>query len=65
MLTLREQGKQPVESVQITGYAGLYVATTLRRLQGALQMLEGMSRGGRPQGSLRGVSAKDKRRARQ
>ncbi len=62
---LREQGKTHIEIAQITGYTRSYVSTMLKRLVGAPEMLEGMSRGGRPQGSLRALSAKEERRAQQ
>ena len=65
MLMLREQGKTHVEIAQITGYTRSYVSTMLKRLEGTPEMLEGMSRGGRPQGSLRALSAKEERRAQQ
>jgi transposase len=63
MLLLREQGKTHVEIAQITGYTRTYVSTTLKRLTTQPQMLQGMSRGGRPEGSLRALSAKEERRA--
>lgn len=62
MLMLREHGKTHVEIAQITGYSRSYVSTMLKRLGSAPEMLEGMSRGGRPQGSLRALSAKEERR---
>jgi transposase len=62
---LRAQGKTQVEIGQITGYARSYVSTMLKRIEQAPQMLEGMSRGGRPQGSLRALSANEERRAQQ
>ena len=65
MLMLREQGKTHVEIAQITGYTRSYVSTILKRLEDAPEMLEGMSRGGRPQGSLRALSAKEEHRAQQ
>ncbi|MDA8349133.1 MAG: winged helix-turn-helix domain-containing protein [Pseudomonadota bacterium] len=65
MLMLREQGKTHVEIVQITGYTRSYVSTMLKRLEGAPQMLAGLARGGRPQGSPRALSAKEERRAQQ
>lgn len=65
MLLLREQRKTHVEIAQITGYTRSYVSTMLKRLGGAPKMLEGMSRGGRPPGSLRALSAKQERRAQQ
>lgn len=65
MLLLREQGKTQVEIAQITGYTRSYVSMTLKRIDNDPQMLEGMSRGGRPQGSLRALSAKEERRAQQ
>ena len=63
MLMLREQGKTQIEIAQITGYTRSYVSTMLKRIEKAPQMLEGMSRGGRPQGSLRALSLKEERRA--
>ena len=65
MLMLREQGKTHVEIAQITGYTRSYVSTMLKRLEDAPEMLEGMSRGGRAQGSLRALSAKEERRVQQ
>ena len=65
MLMLREQGKTLVEIAQITGYTRSYVSTMLKRLEGTPEILEGMSRGGRPHGSLRALSAKEERRAQQ
>lgn len=63
MQLLREQGKTHVEIAQITGYTRSYVTTMLKRMADAPQMLDGMSRGGRPQGSLRALSGKEERRA--
>lgn len=63
MLVLREQGKTHAEIAGITGYTRPYVTMMLKRLERTPQMLEGMSRGGRPQGSLRALSAKEERRA--
>ena len=65
MLMLREQGKTHVEIAQSTGYTRSYVSMMLKRLEASPEMLEGMSRGGRPQGSLRALSPKEERRARQ
>jgi transposase len=65
MLMLREQGKTHQEIAQITGYTRTYVSTMLKRLSAAPQLLDGMSRGGRPQGSLRALTAKEERRAQQ
>ena len=65
MLMLREQGKTHAEIAQITGYRRPYVTAMLKRLSAAPQLLEGMSRGGRPQGSLRALTAKEERRAQQ
>lgn len=65
MLMLRGQGKTHVEIAQITGYTRSYVSTMLKRLERTPELLEGMSRGGRPQGSLRALSAKEERRAQQ
>ena len=65
MLILREQGKTHIEIAQITGYTRSYVSTMLERLEGTAEMLEVMSRGGRPQGSLRALSVKEERRAQQ
>jgi transposase len=65
MLLLREQGKTHLEIAQITGYTRTYVSTMLKRLGEAPQLLEGMSRGGRPQGSLRALTTKEERRAQQ
>ena len=65
MLMLRQQGNTHLEIAQITGYTSSYVSTMLKRLEDAPQMLEGMSRGGRPQVSPRALSAKEKRRAQQ
>ena len=47
-----------MEIARNTGYTRPYVSTMLKRLEGAAQMLDGMSRGWRPQGSLRPLSAK-------
>ena len=65
MLMLREQGKTHAEIAQITGYRRPYVTAMLKRLSAAPQLLESMSRGGRPQGSLRALTAKEERRAQQ
>jgi transposase len=65
MLMLREQGKTHAEIAQITGYRRPYVTSMLKRLSAAPQLLESMSRGGRPQGSLRALTAKEERRAQQ
>jgi transposase len=65
MLMLREQGKTHVEIARITGYTRSYVSTMLKRLGGAPGMLEGMSRGGRPPGSLRALSMTEERCAQQ
>jgi transposase len=65
MLMLREQGKTHAEIAQITGYRRPYVTAMLKRLAASPQLLEGMSRGGRPQGSLRALTAKEERRAQQ
>lgn len=65
MLQLRESGKTLREIAQITGYTRSYVSTLLTRMSSQPAMLEGMSRGGRPQGSLRALSAKEERRAQQ
>ncbi len=62
---LRERGKTHVEIAQITGYTRSYVATMLKLLERTPDMLEGMSRGGRPQGSLRALSSKEERRVQQ
>jgi transcriptional regulator len=53
MLALRERGKTHVEIARITGYTRSYVSTMLERLEGTPEMLEAISRGGRPRGSLR------------
>lgn len=63
MQRLREQGKTTVEIAAITGYTRSYVSTLLTRIADRPAMLEGMSRGGRPPGSLRALSAKEERRA--
>ena len=63
MQLLHAQGKTHVEIAQITGYTRTYVSTMLKRLASAPAMLESMSRGGRPHGSLRALSAKEERRA--
>mgnify|MGYP001160564371 CR=1 FL=1 len=63
MQLLREQGMTQVEIARITGYTRSYVSTTLKRMKSAPQMLESMSRGGRPQGSLRALSLKEEQRA--
>ena len=63
MLLLREQGKTHAEIAQVTGYRRPYVTAMLKKLSAAPQLLEGMSRGGRPQGSLRALTAKEERRA--
>lgn len=65
MQLLRAQGKTTVEIAAITGYTRSYVSTLLTRMADRPAMLEGMSRGGRPQGSLRALSAKEERRAQQ
>lgn len=65
MLMLREQGKTHAEIAQITGYQRPYVTAMLKKLAATPQLLEGMSRGGRPQGSLRALTAKEERRAQQ
>jgi hypothetical protein len=59
---LRDQGKTHQEIAQITGYTRTYVSTMLKRLSATPQLLEGMSRGGRPQGSLRALTVKEERR---
>lgn len=63
MQLLQAQGKTHVEIAAITGYTRTYVSTMLKRLANEPTLLEGMSRGGRPQGSLRALSAKEERRA--
>ena len=63
LLMLRDQGKTHQEIAQITGYTRTYVSTMLKRLSATPQLLEGMSRGGRPQGSLRALTVKEERRA--
>lgn len=63
VLLLRSQGKTQLEIAQITGYRRPYVAKLLKDLAANPQMLQGMSRGGRPVGSLRALSAKEERRA--
>jgi transposase len=63
MQLLQAQGKTHVEIAAITGYTRTYVSTMLKRLAREPALLEGMSRGGRPQGSLRALSAKEERRA--
>ncbi|HEY0942303.1 MAG TPA: IS630 family transposase [Steroidobacter sp.] len=63
MQLLHAQGKTHLEIAQITGYTRTYVSTMLKRMTSAPSLLEGMSRGGRPQGSLRALSAKEERRA--
>lgn len=63
MVMLREQGKTHAEIAAITGYRRPYVTAMLKRLAASPQLLEGMSRGGRPQGSLRALTAKEERRA--
>jgi transposase len=65
MQRLREQGKTILEIAQITGYTRSYVSTLLTRMADQPAMLESISRGGRPQGSLRALSAKEERRAQQ
>jgi transposase len=65
MLMLREQGKTHAEIAQITGYRRPYVTAMLKKLSAAPQLLEDMSRGGRPQGSLRALTVKEERRAQQ
>jgi len=65
MLMLREQGKTHAEIAQITGYQRPYVTAMLKKLSAAPQLLEQMSRGGRPPGSLRALTAKEERRAQQ
>lgn len=63
MQLLQRQGKTHLEIAGITGYTRTYVSTLLKRLEREPALLEGMSRGGRPQGSLRALSAKEERRA--
>lgn len=63
ILLLREQGKTQLEIAQITGYRRPYVALLLKQMAAQPQMLEEISRGGRPVGSLRALSAKEERRA--
>jgi len=65
MLWLREQGKTHVEIAAITGYTRTYVSTILKRMKRAPELAATMSRGGRPVGSLRALSAKEERRAQQ
>jgi len=65
MLMLREQGKTHAEIARITGYQRPYVTSMLKRLSATPQLLDGMSRGGRPPGSLRALTAKEERRAQQ
>lgn len=65
MQRLREQGKTIAEIAAITGYTRSYVSTLLTRMAERPEMLEGMSRGGRPTGSLRALSAREERRAQQ
>jgi transposase len=65
MLWLREQGKTHVEIAAITGYTRSYVSTMLKRMEQAPELAASMSRGGRPVGSLRALSAKEERRAQQ
>ncbi len=65
MLRLREQGKTHVEIAAITGYTRTYVSTMLKRMERAPELAATMSRGGRPVGSLRALSAKEERRAQQ
>ncbi len=63
VLLLRAQGKTQLEIAQVTGYRRPYVAKLLNDLAAQPQMLEGMSRGGRPPGSLRALAAGEERRA--
>ena len=63
MQLLQAQGKTHVEIAEITGYTRTYVSTMLKRLASEPALLKSMSRGGRPQGSLRALSAKEERRA--
>jgi len=65
MQLLREHGKTILEIATITGYTRSYVSTLLTRMADKPAMLEEMSRGGRPTGSLRALSAKEERRAQQ
>lgn len=62
---LREQGKTHGRFAQTAGCLRSDVSPTLKRLEGASEMLEGMSRGGRLQGSLRALSADEERQTRQ
>lgn len=63
MQLLHVQGKTHVEIAAITGYTRTYVSTMLKRLASEPALLQNMSRGGRPQGNLRAMSAKEERRA--
>ncbi len=57
--------RRSLEIAAITGYTHSYVSTLLTRMTDKPVMLERMSRGGRPQNSLRALSAKEERRAQQ
>lgn len=65
MQLLREQGKTILEIATITGYTRSYASTLLTRMVDKPTMLDEMSRGGRPTGSRRALSAKEERRAQQ
>ena len=56
-------GKTMVEISAITGYARTYCSTLLKKLSDEPERLEVLSRGGRPKGSNRALSAKDERAA--
>ena len=56
-------GKTMVEISAITGYARTYCSTLLKKLSDEPERLEVLSRGGRPKGSKRALSAKDERTA--
>jgi hypothetical protein len=56
-------GKTMVEISAITGYARTYCSTLLKKLSDEPERLGVLSRGGRPKGSKRALSAKDERAA--
>jgi len=63
VIELRAMDKTLAEISAITGYAKTYCSTLCKRLQGRPEALESLSRGGRPKGAARALSARDERRA--